>query len=69
MDRINYDEVVKLLMPGKTEIMTLAKAVRKVVMEVDTKLRLAAVIVRDGDGALNEYQKIEAIYARPDFPN
>lgn len=68
MNRTDYSEAVRLLMPGlKNADMSLANAVRTVMDCADPKVRMMAVIVRDGEPIRN-YVDIERIYTRPDFP-
>jgi len=67
MEQIDYDEIVKLLMPGTTKVLTLTQAVREVIHTEDMKVRMAAVIVRDGPPIMKSAE-IETIYVRPDFP-
>ncbi len=69
MDQIDYNEHVRLLLPGEgPRETTLAEAVRAVMLAEDQKTRLGAVIVRHGQ-PLRQFSEIEAIYSQPDFPN
>ena len=68
MEDISYNEVVTLLMPGTTKILTLAAAVREVIYTKDAPVRRSAVITRGGPPMM-KFADIDAIYARADFPN
>jgi len=68
MERLDYSEMVRLLIAGEPHRdLTLADAVKHVMGFEDPRYRMMVKILRDTGPTLDR-PDIEAIYDRPDFP-
>ena len=68
-ENIAFDDIVTLIMAGEPpKTTTVAKAVMCVMSCKDEVVRNSARLKRQGAETLN-YENIEDIYARPDFPD